>query len=178
MVKFYTSADPTQAYDFIQPSNNSWDGGQNKINIVDYILDGRLGAGDHTYKLVNGTTSTNPVETWFANGAVSVISDEIAGYANSNTFGYYTKNAQNTPVTNQIFSGPDNYSTPAKFSPSAQRRISVFTSVCLEIHIIQKIRLTPTMKSMQRSFKSIIPTLISLASKICALLIPMGTIRT
>ena len=112
--KFYTSADPTQAYDFIQPSNNSWDGGQNKINIVDYILDGRLGAGDHTYKLVNGTTSTNPVETWFANGAVSVISDEIAGYANSNTFGYYTKNAQNTPVTNQIFSGPDNYSTPAK----------------------------------------------------------------
>lgn len=109
----YTSADPTRAYDFIQPSNNSWDGGQNKINIVDYILNGRLNAGNHTYTLLNGNTS-NPVETWFANGAVSVISDEIAGYANSNTFGYYTKNAQNTPVTNQIFSGPDNYSTPAK----------------------------------------------------------------
>jgi len=110
----YTSADPTRAYDFIQPSNNSWDGGQNKINIVDYILNGRLNAGNHTYTLVNGTTSTNPVETWFANGAVSVIIDEIAGYADSNTFGYYTKNAQNTPVTNQIFSGPDNNSTPAK----------------------------------------------------------------
>ena len=110
----YTSADPTRAYDFIQPSNNSWDGGQNKINIVDYILKGRLNAGNHTYTLANGTTSTNPVETWFANGAVSVIIDEIAGYADSNTFGYYTKNAQNTPVTNQIFSGPDNNSTPAK----------------------------------------------------------------
>ena len=114
--EYYTSVDvdPTRAYDFIQPSNNSWDGGQNKINIVDYILKGRLNAGNHTYTLANGTTSTNPVETWFANGAVSVIIDEIAGYADSNTFGYYTKNAQNTPVTNQIFSGPDNNSTPAK----------------------------------------------------------------
>ncbi len=110
----YTSADPTRAYDFIQPSNNSWDSGQNKINIVDYILDGRLGAGDHIYTLVNGTTSTNPVETWFANGAVCVIKDEFAGYANTNTFGYYTESAQNIPIKNQIFSGPDNNSTPAK----------------------------------------------------------------
>jgi hypothetical protein len=87
----YTSADPTRAYDFIQPSNNSWDGGQNKINIVDYILNGRLNAGNHTYTLLNGNTS-NPVETWFA---------------------YYTKSAQNTPVTTQLFMGTDDKNTPA-----------------------------------------------------------------
>jgi hypothetical protein len=105
----YTSANNSQQYDFIQPSSNSWDSGQNKINIVDYILSGRLNAGDHTYTLLNGTTA-NPVETWLGNGAVSVkIINEIAGYAGSNTFGYYTKDA-----TNEIFSGPDNSSTSAK----------------------------------------------------------------
>ena len=109
----YTSVDKTKAYDFIQPSNSSWDGGQDKINIVDYILSGRLNAGDHTYTLLNGNT-LNPVETWFANGATSFIINEIAGYKDSNTFGYYTKSAQNTPIKNQIFSGPDNSSTPAQ----------------------------------------------------------------
>jgi hypothetical protein len=108
----YTAANSSQTYDFIKPSSNSWDSGQDKINIVDYILNGRLGAGDHTYTLLNGNTS-NPVETWFANGAVSVLIEEIAGYHDTNTFGYYTK-TQNVPHTVQIFTGLDNKNSGSK----------------------------------------------------------------
>jgi hypothetical protein len=105
----YTVANDSVSYDFIKSSNSSWDGGADKINIVDYILSGRLNAGNHTYTLVNGLTS-NPVETWFSNGAANIIiNDEIAGYAGTNTFGYYSGSAKE-----EIFSGADDKSTPAK----------------------------------------------------------------
>jgi hypothetical protein len=103
----YTSANPAMSYDFINMSNGSSDGGSNKINIVDYILQGRLNDGDHTYTLVNGTPNANPTATWFADGAIDIMMNEIAGYANTNTFGYYTLGAGNSPVLNQIFSGSD-----------------------------------------------------------------------
>jgi hypothetical protein len=93
----YTSSDYNRVYDFINASNSSWDSESDKINIVDYILDGRLNDGEHTYTLVNGTT-----EKWFANGAESVIIEEIAGYADTNTFGYYTLGTRY-----EIFAGPD-----------------------------------------------------------------------
>lgn len=103
----YTTAVSSTKYDFVYPSSGSSDGGTNKINIVDYILRGSLNGGDHRYTLLNGNT-VNPVETWFANGAVSVIINEIAGYANSNTFGYYTKSAQNPSINRtELFSGPE-----------------------------------------------------------------------
>lgn len=96
------------SYEFINSSNGSSDTGINHINIVDYILSGRLGAGDHTYTLVNGTKNLTPTDTWFANGAVSVIINEIAGYASTNTFGYYLMNG----TRQQLFAGSDNSTTP------------------------------------------------------------------
>ncbi len=118
----YTSLNPTISYDFIHPSNGSFDSGSNKINIVDYILQGRLNDGNHTYTLVNGTTNANPTDTWFANGAVNVMMNEIAGYANTNTFGYYTIGAGNSPIRNQIFSGPDSAGVAKSFTlnPAAE----------------------------------------------------------
>ena len=108
----YTSADSSKTYDFINKSSNSWDGGENKINIVDYILKGRLGGPSHNYTLVNGTTNNNPTDTWFANGAASVLINEIAGYAPTNTFGYYI----NAPVLPSLFTGPDHAPAQSSFT--------------------------------------------------------------
>lgn len=114
----YYSVDNSRTYDFIHPSNSSSDSEDNKINIVDYILDGRLGDGDHTYKLLNWTLNLNPTDTWFANGAASIIIEEIAGYRNTNTFGYYTMDG----VRTEIFSGSDGIGATESFtlSPSAE----------------------------------------------------------
>lgn len=118
----YTSANSSQAYDFIHASNGSWDSGPNRINIVDYILKGWLHDGDHTYTLVNGTPNPNPTDTWFANGAVDIMMNEIAGYANTNTFGYYTIGAGNSAIRNQIFAGSDSAGATKAFtlSPAAE----------------------------------------------------------
>jgi len=107
----YTSADNSRAYDFIKPSKDSQDTGTNQINIVDLILRGGLWAGDHTYTLINGGTSDFG-GTWFGSGAESILVNEIAGYHYTNTFGYYTKDTQNALITTEIFSGPDDWSTP------------------------------------------------------------------
>jgi hypothetical protein len=114
----YTSSDYNMVYDFIHESNSSRDGGANKINIVDYILNNRLGDGNHTYTLVNGTPNLNPTDTWFANGAESIMINEIAGYANTNTFGYYTMDG----TGHEIFAGPDGIGATYSFtlSPAAE----------------------------------------------------------
>lgn len=118
----YTTADSLRAYDFIRKSSSSSDSGADKINVVDYILKGRLSAGNHTYTLVNGSTNSNPLDTWFATGAASIIIKEIAGYANSNTFGYYTHGTSNSIVRHQLFSGPEGVNAVDSFqlSPAAQ----------------------------------------------------------
>lgn len=117
----YSSANYNMVYDFIHKSNNSWDSGNNKINIVDYILNGRLNDGDHTYTLVNGTPNANPTDTWYANGAVSIMIDEIAGYANTNTFGYYTM-GNSSPIKHQLFAGSNDKGDATSFtlSPAAE----------------------------------------------------------
>jgi Domain of unknown function (DUF4114)/PEP-CTERM motif len=87
----------TNGQTFIGPSSGSGDGGINKINIIDFILQGRLGDGDHTYNLVNNTT-----QTWFATGVQSIMIAEYAGFSGTNTFGYYNT-ADN--IQHQIFAG-------------------------------------------------------------------------
>jgi hypothetical protein len=104
----YSSVNHTLTYDFIHPSNASTDSGLNQINIVDFILDGRLGGADHTYTLVNSTT-----EKWLGSGAVSVLVKEIAGNANVNTFGYYT---ESPTTTYQLFNGPAGSGSVASFT--------------------------------------------------------------
>ena len=106
----YSTVNKNLDYDFIQKSNSSSDGV--KLNIVDYILSGKLGTTNNanTYTLLNELSVGNPVDTWFSNGAVSVIIDEIAGYAPTNTFGYYTMDG----ATQQLFAGSDSKTTPQK----------------------------------------------------------------
>ncbi|MEI6205363.1 MAG: PEP-CTERM sorting domain-containing protein [Desulfuromonadales bacterium] len=125
----YTSADATKTYDFIRSSNSSWDGGANKINIVDYILQGRLKGGDHTYTLVNSQANKNPTDTWFSNGATSLLINEIAGYAQTNTFGYYTMNSSNQPVIHQLFSGPDQAPAQNSFTLSSPAEFGFYLGV-------------------------------------------------
>jgi len=87
----YTDAKSSMTYGgFIAPSETSWDSGANKINIVDWLL---TYGGNHSYTYV--TTGT-----WFSDGASSIILAEIAGNANTNTFGYYTESGRT-----QLFSG-------------------------------------------------------------------------
>jgi len=87
----YTTASSSTTYGgFIAPSNTSWDSGSNKINIVDWLL---TYGGNNSYTYV--TTGT-----WLSDGASSVILAEIAGNANTNTFGYYTESGRT-----QLFNG-------------------------------------------------------------------------
>ncbi len=117
----YSSANFSTTYDFINKSSGSSDSGADKINIVDFILNGRLNSGDHKYTLVNGSTASSPTETWFANGAVNVLINEIAGYAPNNTFGYYTMGQNNAAATTELFPGSagTNYSKSFTLSPAA-----------------------------------------------------------
>ncbi len=57
----------------------------------------------YTLKLLNGNGVDNQIESWFANGATSVILEEIAGYAGSNTLGWY--NTTNISEAGEIFAG-------------------------------------------------------------------------
>ena len=97
---------------FIGPSSGSSDGV--KINIIDFITQGMLGDGDHTYNLVNDTT-----QSWFTSGAQSVMVAEIAGYSETNTFGYYL--TSNNAVHNELFAGSASAGASITFSidPSA-----------------------------------------------------------
>jgi hypothetical protein len=61
-------------------------------------IDDEVG-GDVTATLVDD-------ETWLGLGATSIILEEIAGYRNYNTFGWY--DVSNPGGLNEIFSGPDN----------------------------------------------------------------------
>jgi hypothetical protein len=103
----YIHASSSTPYDggLINPSAQSWDSGSNQINIVDWLL---KSGDDNTYTLVN-------TGTWLSDGASSVILTEIAGNANTNTFGYYTYTGSGNPTNwNKLFDGIDNSATPLK----------------------------------------------------------------
>jgi len=106
----YTTVNKSATYDFIQPSNSSLD--FPKFNIVDFILDGQLGGSDHTYTLVNSTTSSPSKEDFFGAGGGAVLVKEIAGNKDTNTFGYYT---ESPTATHQLFNGPAGSGAVASF---------------------------------------------------------------
>jgi len=87
----------TTGYSFINPSASSLD--NPKINITDFLLSDPLSLGVHDYKLVNDIT-----DTWFAAGGVTVLIKEIAGNANTNTFGWYKEGYSATTQT-ELFPG-------------------------------------------------------------------------
>jgi len=111
----------TNGLSFIGPSSGSWDGVPNNINIIDFILQGRLGDGDHTYNLVNNTT-----QTWFATGVQSIMIAEYAGYKGTNTFGYY-KTSDN--IQHQLFSGVDGAGATKSFSNALAADIGFYIGV-------------------------------------------------
>ena len=78
---------------------NSWD--KPKSTVIDYLNENYKGVND-TLKLVNSYAANNKVETWFASGTTSLLLQEVAGYANNNTFGWY-----DGTTSTQIFSGAD-----------------------------------------------------------------------
>jgi hypothetical protein len=123
--------DANTKYSFINRSDGSWDSGANQVNIVDYILEGRLnknGPDNNTYTLVNGPGSLNNITAWDAAGVQSFIVDEIAGNANLNTFGYYdesTVNGQSVVNRTEICTGPDSNVTNGIANPTSD----MFTSV-------------------------------------------------
>ena len=63
--------------------------------------------GDDILTQVNGFSGEK--ETWYGDGASAIILEEIAGYANSTTFGWY--DSSNPAVRGQIFEGSDDSNT-------------------------------------------------------------------
>ena len=127
--KIYTSPDATRQYDFIMPSNDSWDTGIDHVNVVDFILNGRLNPVKHTYTLLNSPASTLN-EMWLGVGFQSFIIDEIAGYSDTNTFGYYTESASNAITRHNIFKGLDDQNTkPASFTFASEQNFGFYIGV-------------------------------------------------
>jgi hypothetical protein len=132
----FTSPNYSQSYGFIHPSSSSSDSGANKINIVDYILANRLvtnGFDNNTYTLLD--SAMNFSGTWWGDGATSILIDEIAGYKNTNTFGYYTIDSNNNPVINQstvLFSGPTSaheVASTASFTLASHQNFGFYLNV-------------------------------------------------
>lgn len=98
----YTAANRDASYGgFIAPSRSSWDSGSSQINIVDWLL---TNGDDHSYTYVTAGT-------WLSDGATCVILTEIAGNANTNTFGYYTPSGRT-----QLFGGSASTDATADFT--------------------------------------------------------------
>ena len=81
---------------------SSWDSPSVQVEQVLEGLDGEF-SGDVNLTLVNGFNSGD-IESWFGDGVVSIILEELAGYKNNTTFGWYDTDSSNTGL---IFSGSD-----------------------------------------------------------------------
>jgi hypothetical protein len=81
--------------------NGTWD--NSTTDQFGQVIASLFDAGD-TLTQVNGFSGET--ETWYGNGIYSVILEEIAGYENNTTFGWYEKNAHLTS-NEQIFQGSD-----------------------------------------------------------------------
>ncbi len=71
---------------------NSWDNPSDELEAVLQHLQADIfgdGTGDIHLNLINYPEG-DAVETWYGMGADSIILEEIAGYADSTTFGYYS----------------------------------------------------------------------------------------
>jgi len=93
--------------------NNSFDTPQSTIidrlqgEHVDYLhglygVDAQLTLVNN----VNGAALSSSIETWFSDAVTSVLIEELAGYKNKTTFGWY--NTADRSESEQIYSGPDN----------------------------------------------------------------------
>lgn len=81
----------------------SWDTPPEQIEQVLTGLDSEF-SGDVHLTLVNGFGS-NDIDSWFGDGVVSIVLEELAGYKNNTTFGWYDTTDLST--SGQIFAGSD-----------------------------------------------------------------------
>ena len=79
----------------------SWDSPPMQVEQVLTGLDSEF-SGDVNLTLVNGFGSSD-IDSWFGSGVVSIILEELAGYKNNTTFGWYDTN--DLINSGQIFSG-------------------------------------------------------------------------
>lgn len=85
----------------------SWDDPSVEVETVLESLDSEFD-GDVTLTLVNGF-GNDDIESWFGTGVTSIILEELAGYKNNTTFGWY--DSTNPSDTGEIFSGSDGVGT-------------------------------------------------------------------
>lgn len=83
---------------------SSWDNPSHNVDVVLSGLEDSMGLGL--------TLNRVGLESWHGVGATTVILEELAGYRNRTTFGWY--DANNTGISSQIFAGLDNKHTPAE----------------------------------------------------------------
>ncbi len=82
----------------------SWDSPSHNVDVVLSGLEDSTGSGL--------TLNRVGLESWTGVGATTVILEELAGYRNHTTFGWYDVN--NAAAASQIFAGLDNKNTPAE----------------------------------------------------------------
>jgi hypothetical protein len=96
-------------------TNNTWDSapGDYFPNVIEgLVTSGHLNAGD-TLKLLNGF-GTGEVESWYGVGATTVILEEIAGFKDNTTFGWYDIEGLDNSTFGQIYAGLDSTGTAPK----------------------------------------------------------------
>jgi hypothetical protein len=98
--------------------NSTWD---SDTDTFVQVIDG-LFTGADTLTLVNGMPGET--ETWYGNGAHTIILEEIAGYADNTTFGWYDIN--NKSNIGQIFSGSDDSNTGWKDANFSEKNFGFY----------------------------------------------------
>lgn len=87
---------------------NSWDNPSVEVEAVLASIQQSIygsATGDIHLNIINYGNASNIVDTWTGIGVQSIILEELAGYKNNTTFGWY--DANNASISNQIFKGSD-----------------------------------------------------------------------
>lgn len=134
----YLSPNSALDYSFISKSSGSMDWGIDQVNIVDYILSNKLGEYDwvtdtysdsNSYKLLDVGTFQG---LWYGDVVSAVLIDEIAGYKDTNAFGYYTLDANGAvvkPSDSIVFPGSANYGATTSFKLSKDQSLGFYLGV-------------------------------------------------
>ncbi len=99
---------------------NTWD--NTATDKFEDVIDRLFGTG-YTLDLVN-VAGGGGIETWFGKGAQTVILEEIAGFKNNTSFGWYDKNDPST--IGQIYTGPENSLTAPKSTMFGERQFGFY----------------------------------------------------
>lgn len=109
---FFASASASMATVIINSNGfsygNSWDNPSDEVEAVLASIQQSIygsATGDVHLNIVNYGNASNIIDTWTGIGVQSIILEELAGYRNNTTFGWYATN--DASISNQIFKGSD-----------------------------------------------------------------------